>query len=103
MDLLAQPLTVESLSLEATKSPGPKDVILQVEEVQTPIGFLGLPREIRDQIYCIIFLADGKIPWSSPHQPPRLFGSRRDLIWAQHFPNPKHSHSRNTYSLESSL
>jgi hypothetical protein len=61
MDLLAQPLTVESLSLEATKSPGPKDVILQVEEVQTPIGFLGLPREIRDQVYCIVFLADGNM------------------------------------------
>ncbi|KAN0099634.1 hypothetical protein V8E51_013409 [Hyaloscypha variabilis] len=59
MDLLTHPLdSVGSLSLESTKA---KDVILQVEEVEPPPKFLDIPREIRDHIYCIIFLADGNL------------------------------------------
>lgn len=60
MDLLTQPLdAVGSLSLEAAKSSN--DVILQVEEIQPLPGFLDLPREIRDHIYCLLFLAEGNI------------------------------------------
>jgi hypothetical protein len=61
MDLLAQPEVslnaVATISL-AGKGSRSKDVILQVEEVQLSIEFLDLPREIRDHIYCLMFLAD---------------------------------------------
>jgi len=54
MDLLIHPSDpVGRLSLEATKA---KEVILLVKEVQPPPRFLDLPREIRDHIYCLMFL-----------------------------------------------
>jgi hypothetical protein len=63
MDLFTDPHmplnAVASLSLEAAKGTSSKDVILQVEEVQPSIGFLDLPREIRDYVYCLMFFADG--------------------------------------------
>jgi hypothetical protein len=59
MDLLTHSLaTVGSLSLEAAKGHSSKDVI---EEVQPLLGFVDLPREIRDSIYCIMFLAEGRM------------------------------------------
>jgi hypothetical protein len=63
MDVLTQPQmavnAITSLSLEVAKVSSSKVVLLQVEEVQSSIELLNLPREIRDYIYCLMFLADG--------------------------------------------
>jgi hypothetical protein len=52
---------VGRLSLQPAEGFSSKDVILQVEEVRPLLGFLDLPREIRDHIYCIMFLVDGNM------------------------------------------
>lgn len=62
MDLAISPLdAVESLSLEAAGKTSSKGVILHVEEIQPPREFLDLPREIRDHIYCTMFLVAGNV------------------------------------------
>jgi hypothetical protein len=62
MDLLADPIeAVGSLVLEDAKGTGTKNLILQVEEVRPPPGILDLPREIRDYVYCLMFLSDDNV------------------------------------------
>lgn len=60
MNLLALD-AVESLRIDSPERSSSKDIILQVEEVRPLPVFLDLPREIRDHIYCTMFLVDGNM------------------------------------------
>lgn len=54
------PIAITNLSIEAASSSS-KVTLVQVEEVHSTCYFLELPREVRDQIYSLIFLSDGPI------------------------------------------
>jgi hypothetical protein len=92
-----QPL--ENIMLH-TKGPtdSSKDVILKAEKINISIGFLDLQREIRDEIYNLLFLSDGPIYPSKSradavkyclpsNKQNHIFRSCRSFIWQEHLPN----------------
>jgi hypothetical protein len=51
-------LNIDGMKVSSDSS---KVMLIEVEEVNLPRSFLDLPREIRDQIYSLMFLSDGPI------------------------------------------
>jgi hypothetical protein len=55
---MQQNLSIGRLYLDPTGEIGTKNVILHLEPVKKALGFLDLPREIRDYVYEIMFLKE---------------------------------------------